>query len=91
MPRHLRIVGPAALLLVAIVATLAGLAYGGGAQPQLLADPGAVVRWGLPVAKLLVNIGAAGTIGALVLTIIAGIKANDGVAYRYPFTWRLIK
>ena len=30
-------------------------------------------------------------IGALVLTIIAGIKANEGVAYRYPFTWRLIK
>jgi uncharacterized Tic20 family protein len=30
-------------------------------------------------------------VGALVLTIIAGIKANEGVAYRYPFTWRLIK
>ncbi len=30
-------------------------------------------------------------IGALVLTIIAGIKANEGRAYRYPFTWRLIK
>ncbi len=30
-------------------------------------------------------------IGALVLTIIAGIKANDGIAYRYPFTLRLIK
>ncbi|GAB3386389.1 DUF4870 domain-containing protein [Lysobacter fragariae] len=27
----------------------------------------------------------------LVLTIIAGIKANEGVAYRYPFTLRLIK
>ena len=27
----------------------------------------------------------------LVLTIIAGIKANEGVAYRYPFTIRLIK
>lgn len=27
----------------------------------------------------------------LVLTIIAGIKANEGVAYRYPFTFRLIK
>lgn len=27
----------------------------------------------------------------LVLTIIAGIKANEGVAYRYPFCWRLIK
>ncbi len=27
----------------------------------------------------------------LVLTIIAAIKANEGVAYRYPFTLRLIK
>ncbi|WP_174776986.1 cytochrome c oxidase assembly protein [Cryobacterium lactosi] len=71
MPRYVRIIGPAALLLAAIVATLAGLAYGGGAQAQLLADPGVVVRWGLPVAKLLVNLGAAGTIGALVLTCFA--------------------
>jgi hypothetical protein len=30
-------------------------------------------------------------VGALVLTIIAGIKANEGQAYRYPFAWRLIK
>ncbi|ALI01244.1 DUF4870 domain-containing protein [Pseudomonas sp. FW306-02-F02-AA] len=30
-------------------------------------------------------------IGALVLTIIAGVKANEGQLYRYPFTWRLIK
>ena len=30
-------------------------------------------------------------IGAAVLAIIAGIKANDGVDYRYPFTLRLIK
>jgi cytochrome c oxidase assembly factor CtaG/putative copper export protein len=71
VPRYVRIIGPAALLLVAIVATLAGLAYGGGAEAQLLSDPGAVVRWGLPVAKLLVNLGAAGTIGALVLTCFA--------------------
>jgi uncharacterized Tic20 family protein len=26
-----------------------------------------------------------------VLTIIAGIKANEGVRYRYPFALRLIK
>ncbi|AGI26711.1 DUF4870 domain-containing protein [Pseudomonas sp. MT3] len=31
------------------------------------------------------------SIGALVLTIIAGIKANEGVEYRYPFTWRPLK
>ena len=30
-------------------------------------------------------------IGALVLTIIAGVKANEGQPYRYPFTWRLVK
>ena len=29
-------------------------------------------------------------LAALVLTIMAGIKANEGVAYRYPFTLRLI-
>jgi hypothetical protein len=29
------------------------------------------------------------SIAALVLTIIAGIKANEGQAYRYPFAWRL--
>ena len=27
----------------------------------------------------------------LVMTIIAAMKANEGVAYRYPFTLRLIK
>ena len=71
MPRLVRLIGPAALLLVALLATLAGLAYGGGAAAQLLADPGPVVRWSLPIAKLLVNLGAAGTIGALVLTLFA--------------------
>jgi uncharacterized Tic20 family protein len=30
-------------------------------------------------------------VGWLVLTIIAAVKANDGVRYRYPFTLRLIK
>jgi len=30
-------------------------------------------------------------IAALVLIIMAAIKANDGIAYRYPFTIRLIK
>lgn len=29
--------------------------------------------------------------GALVLTVIAGVKANEGRDYRYPFTWRPLK
>jgi uncharacterized Tic20 family protein len=29
-------------------------------------------------------------IGALVLIVIAGLKANEGERYRYPFVWRII-
>jgi uncharacterized protein len=43
-----------------------------------------VVLIGIP---LLLAVGLV----ALVLTIIAGIKANEGVSYRYPFALRLIK
>ena len=30
-------------------------------------------------------------LGVLILGIVAALKANDGIAYRYPFTLRLIK
>jgi uncharacterized Tic20 family protein len=43
-----------------------------------------VVVIGFPLLMLL-------GLAALVLTIIAGIKANEGQSYRYPFSWRLIK
>ncbi len=43
-----------------------------------------VVIIGIP---LLLLVG----IGAMVLTIIAGVKANDGLPYRYPFCWRPAK
>ncbi|WP_198165674.1 cytochrome c oxidase assembly protein [Agromyces laixinhei] len=69
MPRSVRVLGPAALIAVAIAATLAGLAFGGGAAEQLIQDPGPVARYGVPIAKLFVNLGAAGMIGALVLAV----------------------
>jgi cytochrome c oxidase assembly factor CtaG/putative copper export protein len=75
--RIVRIAGPAALLLVALLSAIAALRYGGGTDPQLLQDPGSVVRWGLPISKLLVNIGAAGTIGALVLGLFALSPKED--------------
>lgn len=71
MLRLTRVLGPAVLLLFALAALLAGLTFGGGAAPQLLQDPGELVRWGLPVSKLLVNLGASGMIGALVLSCFA--------------------
>ncbi|WP_395246036.1 cytochrome c oxidase assembly protein [Agromyces sp. MMS24-K17] len=48
---------------------VAALVAGGGAAPLEIQDPGPVARWGLPVAKLLVNLGAAGMIGALVMAV----------------------
>lgn len=71
MPRLVRVAGPAVLLLVALLTLAAALSFGGAIAPQLLSDPGPVVRWGLPIAKLLVNLGAAGMIGSLVLTCFA--------------------
>jgi putative copper resistance protein D len=61
------VIGPAALLVAALVSVIAGLAFGGGANAPLLADPGALVRWGLPIATLLVNLSLSGVVGALVL------------------------
>jgi putative copper resistance protein D len=66
-----RIAGPALLLVVAFASLLVALQYGGAAKAPLVFDPGAVVRYGLPFATLLVNLGAAATIGALVLLCFA--------------------
>ena len=71
MPRVIRILAPAILILAALLALFAALAFGGGADPLLIADPGAVARYGLPISKLLVNLGGAGAVGALVLVLFA--------------------
>lgn len=59
------------LVAVATVALFAALAFGGGADAPALIDPGAGVRYGLPVAKLLMNLGVAVTLGALALAVLA--------------------
>lgn len=68
-PRALRVVGPLILLVVALAVLVWGLAFGGGAAPLALADPGAFVRWGLPTATLVVNLSAAGMLGCLVVAL----------------------
>jgi len=77
VPRILRVIGPAALLVAAVAAMIAALAFGGGANAPLLADPGALVRWGLPAATLVVNLSLAGTVGALVLACFAFSPERD--------------
>ena len=71
VPRLVRIAGPALLLVAALLCLLAALQFGGGARAPIAVDPGAAVRYGLPMAKLFVNLGTAGTIGALVLVCFA--------------------
>ena len=80
MGRIARIALPGIALLVSLVALIAALNIGGGANPPLLGDPGLGVRFGLPIAKLLVDITAATLIGALVLALWAFDSAE--AAYR---------
>ncbi|KJH84595.1 MULTISPECIES: DUF4870 domain-containing protein [Pseudomonadaceae] len=46
-----------------------------------------VLAWiliGFPLMALI-------SVVALVLVVIAGIRANEGKPYRYPFCWRIVK
>lgn len=70
MNRIARITGPAVLLLAAFVSLLVALVIGGGADAALIADPGAVVRFGLPIGRLVVDLSAAATIGGLALATV---------------------
>ncbi|MDO9589615.1 MAG: CopD family protein, partial [Microcella sp.] len=65
------LVGTASLVSGAVVALLVGLSIGGGADAPLAIDPGVIVRYGLPIAKLAATLGAAGALGGLLLALIA--------------------
>jgi cytochrome c oxidase assembly factor CtaG/putative copper export protein len=65
----------AASLVVLVVALVLG--GGGSAAPVPgLADPGAVTRWGLPVAKAALDAAAAVTVGLLLLAVL--LRAPSG-------------
>lgn len=68
----------ALLVPVTLLAIWFGLTLGGGAEAQTLADPGAVVRWGLPVLKGLLNLSMATAIGALALACYASAEGSAG-------------
>jgi cytochrome c oxidase assembly factor CtaG/putative copper export protein len=55
----------------AVLACVLGLAFSGAAAPTLVADSGALVRWGLPVVTVLSEAAAAVTLGGLVLMLFA--------------------
>ena len=51
------------------LALAAALLFSGAAAAREVSDPGALVRWGLPVAKAIHNISAATVIGGLVFAV----------------------
>jgi cytochrome c oxidase assembly factor CtaG/putative copper export protein len=70
VPRLAWIAGPAALLAAAFAAVLVGLEIGGGATPGAFGGD-EVVLVALPIAKLVLNLGIAATLGALLLAVFA--------------------
>ncbi|GEL96059.1 cytochrome c oxidase assembly protein [Cellulomonas composti] len=58
-----------ALVVAGVAAVVAGVWFTGAATTALLRDPGAAVRWGLPVAATLTELAGALTVGALVLAV----------------------
>ncbi len=65
------LIGVVSLAAASVVALIIGLAVGGGADAPLAIDPGALVRYGLPIAKLAATLGAAGALGGLLLALLA--------------------
>jgi cytochrome c oxidase assembly factor CtaG/putative copper export protein len=61
---------------------LAAAALSGAISPTVIADPGAVVRWGLVAVRVIADLSAAVTIGSLVLAAVALPVDRDGLAHR---------
>jgi putative copper resistance protein D len=59
-----------------LTATTLALIVGGGAKPFVLLDPGELVRWGLPMARAIMNVAMATAIGALVVAAFVFAEAS---------------
>jgi putative copper resistance protein D len=64
----------ALVALGAITSIFIGLIFGGATLPLPFSDPGPVVRWGSPIAKLVMNLSMAVTVGTLVFSAYAANK-----------------
>ena len=79
-PRPTRWLVPAAIVAGSIGVLVAALLLGGGrpqpAQPGL-PDPGPLTGWGLPVAKLAMDLAAIGAVGSLLFAVMAPARGPD--------------
>ncbi len=67
------------LIVLSIVVVAASAALSGAAAPLELGDPGRLVRWSLPVVRVLADLASALTVGGLL--VLAAIIAPDGPAF----------
>ena len=75
----------AVIAVVAVLAVCTGLAaaaLSGAIAPTVIADPGAVVRWGLVAVRVIADLAAALTVGTLLLAAVALPVDKDGLAHR---------
>lgn len=71
-----RAAGILILVAASAIALVAALVLGGGAAPLLIGDPGDLVRWSIPIARLANNLSAALMIGPMVLALFA-LRAGE--------------
>jgi len=92
-------------IVVGFIAPLVALLAKGNESPTVRAHAVEAlnfqITWG--IATIVASIVAGCTLGLLfflpmitwavviIFSIIAGLKANEGVLYRYPMTWRIVK
>ncbi|WP_344200552.1 copper resistance D family protein, partial [Pseudolysinimonas kribbensis] len=77
MLRVARIVSPAVLILVAFGALLVALAIGHGADAPIALDPGVAVRFGVPFAQVVLDLGIATAIGGLAIAVFAFASSDE--------------
>ncbi|MFI7640219.1 cytochrome c oxidase assembly protein [Nonomuraea sp. NPDC049400] len=79
----------------AVVALVLGMIAGGRAFPRIipgLPDSGAVVRWGLPLSKLAMDVSGVATVGLLLMAAVLlpndkGVLGRSGVEYVKAASW----
>ncbi|MDO4918201.1 cytochrome c oxidase assembly protein [Kocuria sp.] len=74
----------AVVLVAAMVGMSVALVVGGAAAPRQVADPGALVRWGLPAVETVQNIAMAVVMGGLLLAVGVVPRFADSSRTRPP-------
>ena len=65
------------LAVASLIGLTLGLVYGGGAEAPRFSDPGALVRWGLPIVKLALHLSTAVTVAGLAFALYALSRGRE--------------